>query len=45
MHVRTTQRKRRDGTVVRYVQLARNRWTGGTATAEVLLSLGREDDL
>jgi hypothetical protein len=43
MYLRTTQRRRRDGSVVRYVQLAHNRRVGGSTRAEVLLNLGRED--
>jgi Transposase DDE domain len=45
MYLRTTQRRRRDGSVVRYVQLAHNRRVGGVTQAEVLLNLGREDQL
>jgi hypothetical protein len=45
MYLRTTQRKRSDGSVVRYVQLAHNRRVGGATQAEVLLKLGREDQL
>ncbi len=43
MYLRSTQRKNRDGTVVRYVQLAHNRRVEGVTQAEVLLNLGRED--
>jgi len=43
MYLRTTQRKNRDGTVVRYVQLAHNRRVDGVTQAKVLLNLGRED--
>ncbi len=43
MYLRSTQRKNRDGSVVRYVQLARNRRVDGVTQAEVLLNLGRED--
>lgn len=43
MYLRSTQRKNRDGTVVRYVQLAHNRRVDGVTQAEVLLNLGRED--
>jgi hypothetical protein len=43
MYLRTTQRRRRDGSVVRYLQLAHNRRVGGATRAEVLLNLGRED--
>lgn len=43
MYLRSTQRKNRDGTIVRYVQLAHNRRVDGVTQAEVLLNLGRED--
>jgi DDE family transposase len=45
MYLRTTQRRREDGSLVRYVQLAHNRRVGGVTQAEVLLNLGREDQL
>ena len=45
MYLRTTQRKNRDGSVVRYVQLAHNRRMDGVTQARVLLNLGREDQL
>jgi hypothetical protein len=45
MYLRTTQRRRKDGSSVRYVQLAHNRRVGGVTQAEVLLNLGREDQL
>lgn len=45
MYLRSTQRKNRDGSVVRYVQLAHNRRVDGVTQAEVLLNLGREDQL
>lgn len=45
MYLRTTQRRRKDGSLVRYLQLAHNRRQGGTTRAEVLLNLGREDEL
>ncbi|WP_225858188.1 IS1634 family transposase [Rhodococcus wratislaviensis] len=45
MYLRTTQRRNRDGTVVRYVQLAHNRRVDGVTQAQVLLNLGREDQL
>jgi transposase len=45
MYLRTTQRRRTDGSLVRYVQLAHNRRVGGVTQAEVLLNLGREDQL
>lgn len=45
MYLRTTQRRNKDGSVVRYVQLAHNRRTGKSTQAEVLVNLGREDHL
>ena len=47
MYLRTIQRKNKDGTVVRYVQLAHNIWdaTKKQSTAKVLHSFGREDQL
>jgi hypothetical protein len=45
MYLRTTQRRRKDGSRVRYVQLAHNRRVEGVTRAEVLLNLGREDQL
>jgi transposase len=45
MYLRSTQRKNRDGSVVRYVQLAHNHRVDGTTQAKVLLNLGREDGL
>jgi hypothetical protein len=45
MYLRSTQRRRKDGSVARYVQLAHNRRVGGVTRAEVLLNLGREDQL
>jgi transposase len=45
MYVRRTQRKRSDGSVVGYLQLAHNRRVGSQTTAEVLVNLGREDQL
>ena len=45
MYVRRTQRKRADGSVVGYLQLAHNRRVGAQTTAEVLVNLGREDEL
>jgi hypothetical protein len=45
MYLRTTQRRRKDGSPVRYLQLAHNRRQGRTTRAEVLLNLGREDEL
>ncbi|MCP4305862.1 MAG: hypothetical protein GY788_13510 [bacterium] len=45
MYLRTTQRRNRDGSEVRYVQLAHNRRVDGVTQAEVLVNLGREDRL
>jgi hypothetical protein len=45
VYLRTTQRRRSDGSVARYVQLAHNRRVDGRTRAEVLLNLGREDRL
>jgi transposase len=45
MYVRTTQRRNRDGSVVRYVQVAHNRRVDSVTRAEVLVNLGREDQL
>src|SRR4051794_2313251 len=47
MYLRTTQRRNKDGSVIRYVQLAHNRRVQGVGVtqAEVLLNLGREDAL
>ena len=45
MYLRRTQRRRKDGSVVGYLQLAHNRRVGGVTQAEVLLNLGREDRL
>jgi transposase len=43
MYLRSTQRKNRDGSVVRYLQLAHNHRVDGVTQAKVLLNLGRED--
>jgi hypothetical protein len=45
MYLRRTQRKRADGSAVGYLQLAHNRRVGGVTRAEVLINLGREDEL
>jgi hypothetical protein len=45
MYLRTTQRSNKDGSLVRYVQLAHNERVGGVTRAKVLLNLGREDQL
>jgi hypothetical protein len=45
MYLRTIKRHNKDGSTVRYVQLAHNHRTGKNTQAEVLLQLGREDRL
>lgn len=45
MYLRTTQRRNKDGSVVRYLQLAHNRRNGASTQAAVLVNLGREDRL
>ncbi|WP_327585817.1 IS1634 family transposase [Nonomuraea sp. NBC_00507] len=47
MFVRTATRKNKDGTVVRYLQLAHNEWDPATKSAKmkVLHNFGREDQL
>ncbi len=45
MYLRRTQRRRKDGSVVGYIQLAHNHRAEGVTRAEVLLNLGREDEL
>jgi transposase len=45
MYLRTTQRRRKDGSIARYVQLAHNRRVNGVTRAEVLVKLGREEEL
>jgi len=45
MYLRRTQRKRSDGSTVGYLQLAHNRRVEGVTRAEVLVNLGREDEL
>jgi transposase len=47
MYLRTISRKNKDGSVVRYLQLAHNQWNPQTkqATAQVLHSFGREDQV
>src|SRR5215470_5526170 len=45
MYLRLTQRRNRDGTVVRYVQLAHNRRVNGRSRAQVVANLGREDQV
>jgi Transposase DDE domain len=45
MYLRTTSQTRKDGTVVRYLQLAHNLWDAGKGRSEtkVLYNFGRED--
>jgi Transposase DDE domain len=45
MYLRATPRKNRDGTVVRYLQLAHNTWDSGAkrSKVQVLYNFGRED--
>jgi Transposase DDE domain len=47
MYLRTTQRRKRDGSTVRYLQLAHNEWDAkaGYSKVRVLYSFGREDEL
>jgi hypothetical protein len=47
MYVRATTRKNKDGSTVRYLQLAHNEWDAATGTSrpQVLHSFGREDQL
>lgn len=47
MYLRTIQRKNKDGSVVRYVQLAHNTrdLQSGHSVAQMIHSFGREDQL
>lgn len=47
MYIRTIQRKNKDGSVVRYIQLAHNQWDpqARCAKAKVLFNLGREEEV
>jgi hypothetical protein len=47
VYVRTTSRTAKDGTVVRYLQLAHNEWdaAAGRSRPRILFSFGREDQL
>jgi transposase len=45
MYLRTTARRNKDGSVVRYLALAHNQRVGASTKANVLLNLGREDRL
>lgn len=47
MYLRTTQRRNRDGSSVRYLQLAHNQWDSkaGRSSVQVLYHFGREDQI
>ena len=45
MYLRTTARRNKDGSLVRYLALAHNHRVDGATQAQVLLNLGREDRL
>jgi hypothetical protein len=45
VYLRRTQRRRKDGSIVGCFGLAHNRRVDGVTRAEVLLNLGREDEL
>lgn len=47
MYLRTIQRRRSDGTRIRYLQLAHNRWDAGAGCSkvQVLYNFGREDQI
>src|SRR4051794_35327459 len=45
MYLRTTARRNKDGSVVRYLALAHNHRVVASTQAQVLLNLGREDRL
>ena len=47
MYLRTTQRRKKDGSAVRYLQLAHNEWDAkaGYSKVRVLYNFGREDEL
>ena len=47
MYIRTTQRKNRDGSVVRYLQLAESVWDAERQRSQtrIVYNLGREEDL
>lgn len=45
MYLRTTQRRNKDNSVVRYVRLAHNQRHGHSTTVGVLVNFGREDAL
>jgi transposase len=47
MYIRTIQRKNKDGSVVRYIQLAQNQWDpqARCAKAKVLFNFGRKEEV
>jgi Transposase DDE domain len=47
MYLRTTQRRNRDGSSIRYLQLAHNQWDSkaGRSSVRVLYHFGREDQI
>ncbi|MCE7884448.1 MAG: hypothetical protein DYH08_11425 [Actinobacteria bacterium ATB1] len=47
MYLRTTKRRRKDGSEVRYLQLAHNDWDAeaGQSRVQVIYNFGREDEL
>src|SRR6266567_5869641 len=47
MYVRTTSRRTKDGSAVRYLQLAHSEWeaAAGISRPKILFSFGREDEL
>ncbi|MBA3367928.1 MAG: IS1634 family transposase, partial [Geodermatophilaceae bacterium] len=47
MYLRTSKRKNRDGTEIRYLQLAHNEWdaAAGQSVVRVIYSFGREDQV
>src|SRR6266571_2356200 len=47
MYVRATSRRAKEGTAVRYLQLAHNEWdaSAGISRPKILFSFGREDSL
>ena len=47
MYIRTTQRKNRDGSIVRYLQLAESLWDAERQRSQtrIVYNLGREEDL
>jgi hypothetical protein len=47
MYIRTTSRTNKDGSVVRYIQLAHNEWDSSArrSRVRVLFNLGREEEV